>query len=130
MALGLSFLVIVIVLSIDQFLRAHRELTEAIVVLTDPGKVAAAGSDYFASRLEVSGTVMLWGTFLTAMLPLAGITMWRASRVRLAHPVFTWTAHMAVVVALAACAWHARAIHSDLDSFQGSLTRMRAMDQR
>ena len=131
MALGLSFLVIVSVLSIDQFLRAHRELTEAIVVLTDPVKVTAAGGDAFAlaSRLEVSGTVMLWGTFLTAMLPLAGITTWRASRVRLPHPVFTWTAHIAVVVALAACAWHARAIHGDLDSFQGALTRMRAMDQ-
>ena len=130
MALGLSFLVIVSVLSIDQFLRAHRELTEAIVILTDPVKVTAAGGGAFASRLEVSGTVMLWGTFLTAMLPLAGVATWRASRLRIAHPVFAWTARIAVVVALAACAWHARAIHGDLDSFQGALSRMRAMDQR
>ena len=87
MALGLSFLAIVSVLSIDQVLRAHREITQAIVVLTDPIKVTAAGGGAFASRLEVSGTVLLWGTFLTLMLPLAGIATWRASRLRIAHPV-------------------------------------------
>ena len=47
----------------------------------------------------------------------------RASGIHVDGPI-------AVVVALAACAWHVRAIQGDLDSFQGALARMRAMDQR
>jgi len=128
MALGLSVLLVASVLSIDQFLRAHREFTEAIVMIGIPRHPGSA--QQAAQQSEVAFTLLPWGVFLTVMLPVAGFTTWRAFRSRVAHPLFKWTARVAVIAALATSTMHVRAIQSDLDSFNRMIDGMKAPDSR
>lgn len=131
MALGLSVLLVASVLSIDQFLRAHREFTEAIVMLGTPRRPGSCcvGAQA-AQQAEVALTLLSWGAFLTVMLPIAGFSTWRASRSRAAHPLFTWTTRVAVIAAVVTSTIHLRAIQRDFDSFNQMLGEMRAMGPR
>jgi hypothetical protein len=130
-ALGLSVLVVASVLSIDQFLRAHREFTEAIVMLVTPVRPGSMGLGARAAQQEeVALTLLSWGAFLTVMLPIAGFSTWRASRSRRAHALFTWTTRVAVIAAIATSTMHLRAIQRDLESFDQRVAEMRAMNPR
>jgi hypothetical protein len=131
MALGLSVLLVASVLSIDQFLRAHREFTEGIVLITTPRQPGSCCvGQQAAQQFEVALTLLSWGVFLTVMLPVAGFTTWRASRSRAAHPLFKWVARVAVIVAVGTSTMHLRAIQSDLDSFNHMLKVMKPADSR
>jgi hypothetical protein len=131
MALGLSVLLVASVMSIDQFLRAHREFTEAIVLIATPRRPGSCCvGQQAAQQFEVALTLLSWGVFLTVMLPVAGFSTWRASRSRAAHPFFKWTTRVAVIAALVTSTMHLRAIQSDLDSFNKMLAEMKAMGPR
>ena len=131
MALGLSVLLVASVLSIDQFLRAHREFTEGIVLITTPRQPGSCCvGQQAAQQFEVALTLLSWGVFLTVMLPVAGFTTWRASRSRAAHPLFKWVARVAVIVAVGTSTMHLRAIQSDLDSFNHMLKVMKPANSR
>lgn len=131
MALGLSVLLVASVLSIDQFLRAHREFTEAIVMIATPRQPGSCCvGQQAAQQFEVALTLLSWGAFLTVMLPVAGFSTWRASRVRAAHPFFKWTTRVAVIVAIVSSTLHLRAIRGDLHSFNQRLAEMKAMGPR
>lgn len=131
MALGLSVLLVASVLSIDQFLRAHREFTEAIVMLGTPRQPGSCCLGLQAAQQsEVALTLLSWGVFLTVMLPVAGFATWRASRSRAAHPFFKWTTRIAVAAAIVTSTMHLRAIQGDLDSFNQTLAEMKASGPR
>ena len=82
------------------------------------------------SQSEVAATLVSWGAFLTVMLPVAGLSTWRASRSRAVHPLFKWTTRLAVIAAIVTSTLHLRAIQSDLESVDQRLAEMKAMGPR
>jgi hypothetical protein len=102
-------------------MRLHHEMLNWILVLLDPGKVAAAGgvravmTGWFSDSPAI---LVLAGTILTVVVLAVAFLTWRATRGRAIHPILAHTAQAALVVVVAGALWHASVLYGDLEALR------------
>jgi hypothetical protein len=122
-AIGLSLVLVVAVVAIDQLLRFQHELMYWLIVILGPpvpgsGLRAAQGS-------EVGIPLFFLGLAFTLLLLLAGIVIWRSSRGLAPHPIFVWSSRAVAGCALAVSIWHLAAINSNVNTLRDEIEAAR-----
>jgi hypothetical protein len=128
LALRLSGLLGVILIGVDQLLRAHHAAMVSLQLMIDPGQFRPGGRVHaVADGLESSLSLLLvGGAVLTAIVLVSGVMTWRATRSRAPHRLFTWVSRAAIVIAVAGAAYHARVVVTNLASFNQTVDQLRA----
>ena len=117
-AVGLSALLGLTILAVDQLLRLQGFVMSWFLRIIDPVRMAAAGAGRAAQADSESMLVLfLWSAILTLSVIAAAYYTWRASRARTTHPLLAWTSRVALVVVLAGATWHAVAVNANLNEF-------------
>ena len=117
--------VVVSLFVVDYWLRLNETLLDLMLMLANPVRAAAAGmnAQRLAARSELAVPVVVLGGALAIAMLIAALGAWRTTRAT-RNPLLIWTTRVAVIVVLAGCVWHGRAINSRWEAFPADITAL------
>lgn len=126
-AFAWSLLLLGVLVAVDQLLRQHHEMTDWLTVMLGPPKAGISGRTMAQRSEEIIAPLLAWGAFLSVVVFVLTLSLWRSSRAKQTHPMLTWSSRLALVAVVVGGAWHAWVVQTDLRQLRDNIEQVKAM---